>query len=179
MPKRQRLRPKGIPDRTSMQARRSGGPARPSKPGQPAQSGTGMATNFDPSKSEDFSGSPAERLDEIQSRLLAAREEIETRLGQAGLIPEPELTIEVFDEGDNVVCVADCPGVKVSDVSARVESGRVCIDARVAKGPRHGAADLPSAVMGEPMVAVRNGVVEVRLRKQVDQDKEQSETKGR
>lgn len=163
MPERSRRpRPKGMPDRGSTYGGSSGASG---TVGRPARGSSRTIIGFGPGGGEDFAGSPAERLDEIRRRLLEARGEVEARLDEAGLIPDPELTIEVFDEGDNVVCVADCPGVEEADVSARVEAGHVHIDAETPKGHRHGMGDLPALVVGEPTVAVRNGVVEVRLRR--------------
>lgn len=112
----------------------------------------------------------AERLKPISERLEEVRGEVADRLGASGLDGIRELGVEVYDEGDEIVAVADLPGFSEADISVTVDERELTIDG--VRSGRHfsGSASLPAAVMAGWVVTTRNGLVEIRFRKRREAD---------
>lgn len=113
----------------------------------------------------------AKRLDPINERLDEVREEIVDRLVAAGAVDGVrELSIEVFDEGDEVVAIAELPGFTESEIALTLDDHELTIDG--VKPGRHfsGSVSLPADVSAGWVVTTRNGVVEVRFRKRKGAD---------
>lgn len=128
-------------------------------------------------RSGDFAGAAdslhevADRLKPLSERLEEVRGEIMDRLGASGAFDGiRELAVEVFDDGDEIVAVADLPGFSEADISVTVDERELTIDG--VKSGRHfaGSASLPADVMAGWVVTTRNGLVEIRLRKRKETD---------
>lgn len=113
----------------------------------------------------------ADRLEPIGERLEVVRGEIVERLVAAGVADAArELTIEVFDEGDEIVAVADLPGLTEADIAVTVEDGELTVDGFRSGRRFSGSAELPADVMQGWAITTRNGLVEIRFRKRKEAD---------
>ncbi|MGV1005985.1 MAG: Hsp20/alpha crystallin family protein [Candidatus Nanopelagicales bacterium] len=108
----------------------------------------------------------AKRLEPLGDRLEQAHAEIVDRLAAAGVVDKVrEVPIEVFDEGDEVVAVAEVPGVVQSDISIAVEGRELSIEGFRSDQRLSGTVLLPAEVTPEWAVTTRNGLMEIRFRK--------------
>lgn len=108
----------------------------------------------------------AERLEPIGERLEEVRGEIADRLVAAGVVEGVrEVAIEVFDEGDEVVAVAELPGLTEADIALTVDGRELTIDGFKPGRRFSGSVVLPADVLAGWAVTTRNGVVEIRFRK--------------
>lgn len=89
--------------------------------------------------------------------------------------PEPpevvEPSLDLFDEPQGVVVVADVPGVELEDLDIRMEDNLLSISTRPA-ARRAYRKDLPLEAdvdTGSLEASCRNGVLEIRLRKKVQE----------
>ncbi len=77
-----------------------------------------------------------------------------------------EPLVDVFDEGDHLLVLAEMPGVESRDVRIDVEGTRMEISASRAERKYHKRFDLPSAVDKSTVkVSEKNGIVEIRCSK--------------
>jgi HSP20 family molecular chaperone IbpA len=76
-----------------------------------------------------------------------------------------ELPVDVFDEGDRVIVLAEAPGLKREEVVVSVEGRTLLI--RVAAPSRTGLqrVELPFEPGGEPEVSLSNGILTIHVRK--------------
>ncbi|RLG37042.1 MAG: Hsp20/alpha crystallin family protein, partial [Thermoproteota archaeon] len=87
-------------------------------------------------------------------------EEIETRREEEEAMREPVL--DVMDFGDEIVVVAEIPGVSKEDIDVSATERRLTIRAK----PYSAKVDLPAEVRPEGAKATySNGILEVRLPK--------------
>ncbi|MDP4013260.1 MAG: Hsp20/alpha crystallin family protein [Candidatus Nanopelagicales bacterium] len=108
----------------------------------------------------------AGNIEPIRERLAEVRVEITERLTAAGLIEDVRsVAIEVFDEGDEIVAVVELPGLTEADIYVRVEGRDLTIDGCHPNRRVSGHARLSADVADEYSKTLRNGLVEVRLRK--------------
>ncbi len=106
-------------------------------------------------------GEPKEEIEEVEEEVEAAEvghgsgEGVETKL-----VREP--VVDVMDFGDEIVVVAEIPGVKKEDIKLRLKGGRLSVRA----GHYRADVDLPAKVDAKGTKAsYNNGILEVRLRK--------------
>jgi HSP20 family protein len=77
-----------------------------------------------------------------------------------------EPLVDVIEEGEDVVVVAELPGVEKDQIKVRVKGTTLTIDVDNPTRPYHKTIDLPTKVKKEESKsAIRNGVLEVRLKK--------------
>jgi HSP20 family molecular chaperone IbpA len=108
----------------------------------------------------------AERLEPIGARLDEVRGEIAERLVSSGVVEGVrEVAIDVFDEGDEIVAVAELPGLTEAEIAVAVDGRELTIDGLKAGRRFSGSVVLPAEVMTGWVLTTRNGVVEMRFRK--------------
>jgi HSP20 family protein len=77
-----------------------------------------------------------------------------------------EPIVDVVEEKDEVVVVAELPGVEKDQIKVNVKGRILTIDVSNPERPYHREVDLPAKVKkDEAKSALRNGVLEVRLKK--------------
>jgi len=76
-----------------------------------------------------------------------------------------QLPIDVFDEGDHLVVLAEAHGLKRQEITVFLEDSmlEICVDAPHRKGTQH--VQLPCAVAGEPKVSLAKGILKVQIDK--------------
>ena len=83
-----------------------------------------------------------------------------------GHVPETAMRqpiVDVIEEADAILVIAEMPGVAAEDVTARVEDGALLVETPGPAAWRKRVA-LPGPVLAAGMtVAARNGIVEIRL----------------
>ncbi len=82
------------------------------------------------------------------------------------MTPQLEPLVDVIEENDEIIVVAELPGVDKDSIKVRVKGRTLTIDVDDAERPYHKGLELPSKVDKEnAKSAIRNGVLEVRLKK--------------
>jgi len=80
--------------------------------------------------------------------------------------PHLEPLVDVVDEKDEIIVVAEVPGVERDEIKVRIKGTSLTIHADNPNRPYHKVIELPSKVSKEgAKSAIRNGVLEVRLKK--------------
>lgn len=108
------------------------------------------------------------RTEPLRERLVATDAEIAARLAATGLVGRlgvREPHVEILDERTELLLVAELPGVAEGDARVEVSGREATIEAHGSHTRFVGRVTLPVEVVGPPRVAVRNGVLEARLRK--------------
>ncbi|NWF97001.1 MAG: Hsp20 family protein [Candidatus Thorarchaeota archaeon] len=83
---------------------------------------------------------------------------------EAGPVLEP--LVDVIEEDKEVVVVAELPGVEKDQIRVRVKGTTLILDVENPHRPYHKTVELPVKVKREEAKsAIRNGVLEVRLKK--------------
>jgi HSP20 family protein len=84
----------------------------------------------------------------------------------AQITPSLEPLVDVVEEDDEIIVVAEVPGVEKDEIKVRIKGTTLTIHADNPDRPYHKAIELPSRVQKEDAKsAIRNGVLEVRLKK--------------
>lgn len=82
------------------------------------------------------------------------------------MTPQLEPLVDVIEENDEIVVVAEMPGVDKDNIKVKVKGSMLTIDVDDPERPYHKALELPSKVKKEDArSAIRNGILEVRFRK--------------
>ncbi len=82
------------------------------------------------------------------------------------LAPHLEPLVDVIEEDDEIVVVAELPGVEKDQIRVRVKGTTLTIDVDNPERPYHKTVELPAKVKkDEARSSIRNGVLEVRLKK--------------
>jgi HSP20 family protein len=82
------------------------------------------------------------------------------------MTPQLEPLVDVIDEDEEIIVVAELPGVSSDEIKVRVKGGTLTIHADNPARPYHKEISLPSKVKKEDASsAIRNGILEVRLKK--------------
>ena len=77
-----------------------------------------------------------------------------------------EPLVDVVEEDGEIIVVAEVPGVERDEIKVRIKGTSLTIHADNPERPYHTVIDLPSKVRKEDAKsAIRNGVLEVRLKK--------------
>lgn len=97
------------------------------------------------------------------------------RVGRRPVIEEEiEPLVDVIDEKDRVVVVAEIPGVDKKDIDVRVKDGKLIIRARGKERKYYKEIELPPGVKPETAKArYKNGVLEVTIEKETREEKEE------
>jgi len=85
---------------------------------------------------------------------------------EMGEVREP-LT-DVFDEKEQVIVIAELPGVEEKDVKTELTEKTLKISAETKDRKYSKEVELPAAVTGEPETTYKNGVLEVKLKKKAE-----------
>ena len=87
-------------------------------------------------------------------------------LDEGAEAPSLEPLVDVVEEGDEIIVVAEVPGVEKDEIKVRIKGTTLTIHAENPNRPYHKVIELPSKVVKEKAKsAIRNGVLEIRLRK--------------
>ncbi len=83
---------------------------------------------------------------------------------------EPSSTLEplvdVVEDEDEIIVVAEVPGVEKDEIKVRIKGTSLTIHANNTERPYHKVVELPAKVQKQDAKsAIRNGVLEVRLKK--------------
>ncbi len=83
---------------------------------------------------------------------------------------EPSSTLEplvdVVEDDDEIIVVAEVPGVEKDEIKVRIKGTSLTIHANNPERPYHKVVELPAKVQKQDAKsAIRNGVLEVRLKK--------------
>lgn len=77
-----------------------------------------------------------------------------------------EPLVDVLDEDDEIVIVAELPGVEKDEIKVKIKGTKFTIHVTNAERPYHTEIELPSKVRKDQAKStIRNGVLEVRLKK--------------
>jgi HSP20 family protein len=80
--------------------------------------------------------------------------------------PTLEPLVDVVEDDDEIIVVAEVPGVERDEIKVRIKGTSLTIHAENLERPYHKVIELPSKVKkNEAKSAIRNGVLEVRLKK--------------
>ncbi|NHJ12560.1 MAG: Hsp20/alpha crystallin family protein [Candidatus Thorarchaeota archaeon] len=83
------------------------------------------------------------------------------------MTPELEPLVDVIEEGDEIVVVAELPGVSNDEIKIRVKGKELTIKVENPEKPYNKTLNLPAEVSKEDAKStIRNGVLEIRLKKQ-------------
>ena len=102
------------------------------------------------------SGKPAARQKYTKPRPPKVRISPET--------PE-QLPVDVFDENDHVVVLAEASGLKRKDITVSVEPARLMIAVDAPQRKSVQPVELPCEVIGEPKVSLGKGILKIQLNK--------------
>ncbi len=79
---------------------------------------------------------------------------------------EPEPLIDILEENNEVIVVAEFAGFSKEDLKAHVKNQRLTLSAEALDRKYHKSLNLPTEVIPSSMrTAYKNGVLEVRLKK--------------
>lgn len=80
--------------------------------------------------------------------------------------PQLEPLVDVIEEDDEIIVVAELPGVERDEIKVRIKGTTLTIHVENPARPYHKEIMLPSKVKKEDAAsAIRNGILEVRLKK--------------
>lgn len=89
--------------------------------------------------------------------------ERDERTGETRVAEIREPMVDVFEEDDHVLVIAEMPGVSAEHVSASVEGDILTLSAEHAAKRYRKEVLLPADCDGEPEISANNGVFELRL----------------
>lgn len=79
---------------------------------------------------------------------------------------ELEPLVDIIEEGDEIVVVAEMPGVEKDEIKVRVKGKELTIKVDNPSRPYHKVLELPAKVSKDDAKStIRNGVLEIRLKK--------------
>lgn len=83
---------------------------------------------------------------------------------------EPEPLIDIFQEKDSVVVVAELKGFKRENIKIHAEKQRLVLSAKTQGRKYYKSLNLPKGVIPETMrITYKNGVLEIRLKKALEE----------
>lgn len=84
----------------------------------------------------------------------------------ADTTPSLEPLVDIVEDDDEIIVVAEVPGVERDEIKVRIKGTSLTIHADNPERPYHKVIELPSKVQkDQARSAIRNGVLEVRLKK--------------
>jgi HSP20 family protein len=82
------------------------------------------------------------------------------------MTPQLEPLVDVIEDNDEIIVVAELPGVEKDEIKVRIKGTNLTIHVENPARPYHKVISLPSKVKKEDASsAIRNGILEVRLKK--------------
>ena len=81
-----------------------------------------------------------------------------------------EIPVDVFEEGDTIVAIAELPGVVEKDVEVNVQGRTLSIVVNAEGAKRSREVELPCAVQGEPQHSLSKGILRIKLEKVATDD---------
>ncbi|MEM2937426.1 MAG: Hsp20/alpha crystallin family protein [Candidatus Bathyarchaeia archaeon] len=86
------------------------------------------------------------------------------------VLKEPAPLIDIFQEKDSIVVVAELKGFKRENIKANAEKQRLILSARAQGCKYYKSLNLPKEVIPETMrMTYKNGVLEIRLKKALEE----------
>ena len=76
-----------------------------------------------------------------------------------------ELPVDIFDEGHQIVLLAEAPGLNQEDITVSVEGAVLLISVEAAHRRSLQQIELPCAVVGLPETSLANGILRIQVRK--------------
>ena len=76
-----------------------------------------------------------------------------------------EISADVFDEGDNIVVIAELPGVEEKDVEVTVHGRTLSIVVNAEGARRSREVEIACAVQGEPQHTLNKGILRIQIEK--------------
>jgi len=91
-----------------------------------------------------------------------------TTLGEESPVPAPQRDVntDTFDEGDNLVIIAELPGVNEKDIEIEVKGDRLVLFARSQDRQYHKDIELPCMIRDKPSLTYKNGILKISLKKE-------------
>ncbi|MGA2670753.1 MAG: Hsp20/alpha crystallin family protein [Dehalococcoidia bacterium] len=91
-----------------------------------------------------------------------------TTLGKESPVPVPQRDVitDMFDEGNNLVIIAELPGVNEKDIEIEVKGDRLVLFARSQGRQYHKDIALPCPVKEKPSLTCKNGILKISLEKE-------------
>ncbi|MEM3161937.1 MAG: Hsp20/alpha crystallin family protein [Candidatus Bathyarchaeia archaeon] len=85
------------------------------------------------------------------------------------MMREPEPLIDVFQDNEGIVVVAELKGFKRENIKVHVDKRRLILSASASGRGYYKSLNLPNAVIPESIrITYKNGVLEVRLKKALE-----------
>ena len=82
------------------------------------------------------------------------------------MTPHLEPLVDVIEEDDEIIVVAELPGVSKDEINVRIKGSTLTIKVDNPQKPYHKVLELPGKVKKDQATsAIRNGVLEIRLKK--------------
>ncbi len=99
------------------------------------------------------------------------------RIGRRAVIEETiEPLVDVIDEKDRIVVVAELPGIDKDKIDIRIKDNKLIIKAKDKDRKYYKEIELPAEVKPETAKAkYKNGVLEITIEKKVKEEKEEEE----
>ena len=76
-----------------------------------------------------------------------------------------QLAVDVFDEGSQIVVLAEAPGLKTQDITVSLEGTVLLISVEAAHRRSLQRTELPCEVVGQPEMSLANGILNIHIRK--------------
>jgi HSP20 family protein len=91
-----------------------------------------------------------------------------TTLGEESPVPasQKDVIADMFDEGDNLVIIAELPGIDEKDIEIEVKGDRLVLFARSQGRQYHKDIVLPCTVKEKPSLTYKNGILRISLEKE-------------
>jgi HSP20 family protein len=91
-----------------------------------------------------------------------------TTLRKESSVPAPQRDVitDMFDEGDNLVIIAELPGIDEKDIEIEVKGDRLVLFARSQGRQYHKDIALPCTVKKKPSLTYKNGILKISLEKE-------------
>jgi HSP20 family molecular chaperone IbpA len=95
------------------------------------------------------------------------RERRKPRSPKVRISPETpdQLPVDVFDEGDRLVVLAEAPGLMLKQITVCLEGTVLVISIDSSKGKSAQRIELPCAVAGQPKISLAKGILKVQVSK--------------
>ena len=110
-----------------------------------------------------------QRRSSLSARSLAARQRpssIPRTVGADVSKPtQKEPSLDVFDEGDHLLIIAELPGVEEKDIEIKVLGEQLTLSAKASGQTYFKEMALPCPVKGEVTTTYRNGILQIELAK--------------
>jgi HSP20 family protein len=114
---------------------------------------------------------PSSRVIGNRRSIIPARTNLKvsrTTLREESPVPAPrrDVITDIFDEGDNLVIIAELPGVNEKDIEIEVKGDRLVLFARSQGRQYHKDIVLPCTFKEKPSLNYKNGILRISLEKE-------------